>query len=767
MTRKSLLILFIACYCITAIFGSEKNIEDKLRSISGKKKLEYLIQLSNEHLKFNFDNSLRYAKMALVLATELKDDEGKTESYFLLSDGYRQMKKLDSARYYSRLAISGFEKTGNKTGILRSENQQGMILFSEGKFPEAEKLLLKTFEKSQTQLARHPKDENLKVVSAEIFNNLILNYIGMGSYQQARDKLFEFSRKNYYGDSFTGMLIQGNLSTAYYMMGQYDSALIRARESLRIATALGEQSNKVKIMMDIGNIQHAIGRNLEALDTYQNALNDLQTMKDPVKQASLYNNMASIFRSLSWYEKATAYFLEAIRIKEELQDSAGLALNFNNLALTYMDMGNYMIAGKYYRKAVAINLKKGNRKSLSVNYNGLGDLFFNLSQADSSLGYYQKSLDIKRLIGFKKGMVASLKGIGSVYARLLNNNEQAYLHFTESLALAQEIGAAYDIAELNANLGELYYNQHDFKAALPYLKEGMNYAQKENAYDIILICSRLLTEISVKNGLPEQALAYFRKFREAQDTIFCQTKTRATLEMQTKYETEKKEKENQVLMQNAQQQRLKIRFLIGFAVLVSFLGLVISYLYRQKSNALQQIVLKNLEIVKTENQLEAQKHYQRSEENKLLNEVGLENVENTRPGWLIKFQKHFEEDKPYLKAGLSLDDVCRKIGTNRTYLSQMINESYHQNFNGYINDLRIKEARRLLSSPEYNHISVEGIGSMAGFSSKVTFHTHFKKMIGVTPSYYRNTAAKQLAARAAFESEITEYGNIQPDNSAI
>jgi len=758
MIRKSLLILFLTSIISNSSSASEENTDDKLQSLSGKKKLEYLIQLSQNDLKYNFDNSLRYARMALVLATELQDDEGKTESYFLISDGYRQLKKLDSAWYYSRLALSGFNRTGNKTGILRSENQQGMLLFSEGKFQEAEEMLLKTFELSQSQLARQPDDKNLKTISAEVFNNLMIIYIGMGSYQQARDKLLEFSRKNHYGDSFTGMLIQGNLSTAYYMMGQYDSALIRARESLRIAITLGEQTNKVKIMMDIGNIQHAMGRNLEALDIYQNALNDLQGMQDPVKQASLYNNMASIYRSLSWYEKATAFFIEAIRIKEELQDSTGLALNFNNLALTYMDMGNFIVAGKYYRKAVVINFKKGNRKSLSANYNGLGDLFYNLKKPDSSLFFYRKSLEIKRQIGFKKGMAASLKGIGSVYSQLLNNNEQAFIYFTEALGLAKEIGAAYDIAELNACLGELFYNKNDLKTALPYLKDGLDYAQKENAYDIVLTCSRLLTEISVKNGEPVKSVEYFKRFREAQDTIFNQSKTRAILEMQTKYETEKKEKENQVLMENAQQQRTKISFLIVFAVIVTLLGLVISLLYRQKSKALQQIVLKNLEIVKTENHLEAHKQFHQSHEENSLTDVPLEIIENTRLGLLIKFQKHVEEDKPYLKAGLSLDDVCRRIGTNRTYLSQMINENYNQNFNGYVNDLRIKEARRLLSLPEFNHISVEGIGSMAGFSSKVTFHTNFKSLIGVTPSYYRNTAAKHQDAQSTVNAGMAVSG---------
>ena len=108
-------------------------------------------------------------------------------------------------------------------------------------------------------------------------------------------------------------------------------------------------------------------------------------------------------------------------------------------------------------------------------------------------------------------------------------------------------------------------------------------------------------------------------------------------------------------------------------------------------------------------------------------------------GLMVKFKRLMENEKPYLEAGLTVDDVCKKISTNRSYLSQMIHEDFDQNFNGFINELRIKEARRLLADPKYDHLSIEGIGAMAGFSTKVTFHSIFKKQIGVTPSYFRNS----------------------------
>ena len=55
---------------------------------------------------------------------------------------------------------------------------------------------------------------------------------------------------------------------------------------------------------------------------------------------------------------------------------------------------------------------------------------------------------------------------------------------------------------------------------------------------------------------------------------------------------------------------------------------------------------------------------------------------------LIRF---FEEEKPYLNPNLSLTDVCRHLGTNRTYLSNLINNQFEMNFNSFVNGYRVKE----------------------------------------------------------------------------
>jgi len=122
-----------------------------------------------------------------------------------------------------------------------------------------------------------------------------------------------------------------------------------------------------------------------------------------------------------------------------------------------------------------------------------------------------------------------------------------------------------------------------------------------------------------------------------------------------------------------------------------------------------------------------------------------EDVENTTLGLLAKFNRLMKEEKPYLESDLTADNICRTINTNCSYLAQRIHDNFNKNFHGLINELRIKEARRLLTEPKHDHLSIEGIGEMAGFRNKVTFHSTFKRQIGITPSYFRKSLVHSSA----------------------
>ena len=91
----------------------------------------------------------------------------------------------------------------------------------------------------------------------------------------------------------------------------------------------------------------------------------------------------------------------------------------------------------------------------------------------------------------------------------------------------------------------------------------------------------------------------------------------------------------------------------------------------------------------------------------------------------------------FKNSDLRLDDLALKMGSNRTYVSRVINNKTDNNFCDYINSHRVAHAKNMLSSEDENQLSLEDIAMESGFSSLSSFYRIFKKMEETTPAKYR------------------------------
>jgi len=104
--------------------------------------------------------------------------------------------------------------------------------------------------------------------------------------------------------------------------------------------------------------------------------------------------------------------------------------------------------------------------------------------------------------------------------------------------------------------------------------------------------------------------------------------------------------------------------------------------------------------------------------------------------WKLKVDEAMEDQKIYLEAELTLTELAKKLGTNASLLSKVINGTYGKSFNDYVNEFRVREAIRLLNTPAYRNFSLLATAYDAGFNSKSTFNRAFKKMTGKSPREY-------------------------------
>lgn len=106
-----------------------------------------------------------------------------------------------------------------------------------------------------------------------------------------------------------------------------------------------------------------------------------------------------------------------------------------------------------------------------------------------------------------------------------------------------------------------------------------------------------------------------------------------------------------------------------------------------------------------------------------------------------------EEEKLYQETELTLQQLADRLDLPPYVLSQAINDGLKKNFYDLINNYRVEEAKRLLRDESNQHYTILSVGFEAGFNSKTTFNTVFKKFTGLTPTAYREQR-KQTALTA-------------------
>ena len=95
-----------------------------------------------------------------------------------------------------------------------------------------------------------------------------------------------------------------------------------------------------------------------------------------------------------------------------------------------------------------------------------------------------------------------------------------------------------------------------------------------------------------------------------------------------------------------------------------------------------------------------------------------------------------EEQELYLNKNLTLIDLAKAVGSNRTYVSNYLMQVRHQTFYDFINDLRLQR-KALPMMEQHPEFTIEHIASESGFNSTSTFRRAFTKLVGISPSQYR------------------------------
>lgn len=282
---------------------------------------------------------------------------------------------------------------------------------------------------------------------------------------------------------------------------------------------------------------------------------------------------------------------------------------------------------------------------------------------------------------FNKAM--AFEAMGSLY-----HLQGAYAKSEETLFIAQKFAEVLDNSSVLKDISK--------ELALNYLSWGQNSQHKVYNYEFLLLNKE------VEN-----------KERDAVNALYNLIG-----------------KENQAAILAAQERYTEYIYMaVGVFLLVVGIGVLVLLRSFYKRRRLGEII-RYLEINRTN--LAKIKPAKRKTAKKLVI------PEETEKALLSKLKK-FQNTRKFLSKDMSIAVLAGQFETNTKYLSEIINKHYNDNFNTFINKLRINYIiEKLKDDPNYINYKISVLADECGFSSHSSFATVFKSIVGMPPATYIN-----------------------------
>ncbi len=290
------------------------------------------------------------------------------------------------------------------------------------------------------------------------------------------------------------------------------------------------------------------------------------------------------------HDAALEWFLRAEYLYTALGDQAQLTATYNEMIVFYSKHKKFDAGDSVSIKAIRIATRIKDTALLANAHNNRGLLMMRRGMHDSALSNLRKAYHFHRYLNDRVGMSYGLDYMASVYAET-GEYDKALDYLKQSRELKKESNDKMGEAIIANNIGEALLQRGDYAAALAYFREARTIAGTLSFSDLEAHTWQM--EASALELKKDFAGAYtaIKKHQEIHSQVLNEKRTKAIEELQTKYETDKKEQENILLQQKNQVQALKLtqrKTAIITLTIISILIAGISYLLYNRYRLRQQ-----------------------------------------------------------------------------------------------------------------------------------------------------------------------------------
>jgi signal transduction histidine kinase len=319
------------------------------------------------------------------------------------------------------------------------------------------------------------------------------------------------------------------------------------------------------------------GKYDRSIEDVQAGIKLYQQLGDTLNWAGGLSALSNINHDIFEYDQGIKYGQEALALitNHSTGDPDRMAYALNCIAINYDDKGEYQKAIDHHMMVIEIMPQMKNERSKTRTFNNIGNSLMKLGRYDEAIGWLQ-----------------------------------------EHEKLCMKFGSKYGLATSRTNLGTLSYLNKQYVQSKGYLDDAEKISYEihdmEKIQDVVFQQYMLYKSW----GKFDKSLAYMERFHSLKDSLLNENKTQQIAELQTKYETEKKEQ--QIALQSAEIAEQKAHNQRNYLIITSLLILlillvVITFLIRSRERKKQALLKKEVEIILRQSQIEAALNSQESE----------------------------------------------------------------------------------------------------------------------------------------------------------
>lgn len=347
----------------------------------------------------------------------------------------------------------------------------------------------------------------------------------------------------------------------------FDNAAALAQWAVERASKNKWREEEANAQLNWGVITYLSGKYNEVLPKYFRARDLFDSLKNKTGLASINNEMAVFYHKQKDLEKALACLDVSEKLAREINDLTALGTSLGHRGSFLAIRGKFKEAKPYYEEVYKIRVQNKDSVGLGYALNDLAEMATNEGNLKAALAYID-----------------------------------------QSTAIREKIGDAQGVAINYVNKGENYFKFEQYQSAAFWLEKCLDKSLAIGFDDLSRHTFDYLAKTNKAMGNFKKAFEWQEKAIVFKDSLYNADRTRVIQELQTKYETEKKVKEIELLNTENNLKSAVIErnyFLIGGLIaLVLFISLGF-YLWRYRDKQKQQAVMQEQKVRFREAQLNA------------------------------------------------------------------------------------------------------------------------------------------------------------------